>query len=312
MALRVLFFGTPAFALPSLLAIAESTHEIAGVVTQPDRPSGRGHKLQMSAIKRAAVEHAWPLAQPERLKTGEFPGWMASRQADVAVVAAYGRLLPQAVLDLPRLGVLNVHASLLPRWRGAAPIHRAILAGDRETGVTIMRVVLALDAGPMLAHETTTIDPDETSVQLEARLAAMGGPLVVRVLDRIERGPVPEEAQDESGVTYAAKIERADGRLDWQASAREVHNRIRGVHPWPLASVTLASRRLLLLRSVVADEHGRLGDPGTILEASPDGLVIAAGDGAVRVLEVQPEGRRAMTVRDFLNGSAVAAGDRVE
>ena len=311
MPLRVIFFGTPEFAVPSLLAIARSSHELAGVITQPDRPRGRGHKVLPEAVKRTALELQLPIWQPDSLKDPARLSGLADLRPDAAVVAAYGRLLPRALLDVPRLGCLNVHASLLPRWRGAAPVHRAILAGDTTTGVTIMRVVLALDAGPTLAHIPTPIEADETSVELESRLAILGAEAIVTVLDALARGPVPEVPQDDAHATYAPKIERADGRLDWTVPALDVHNRIRGLHPWPLASATLEGRRLLLRRSRV--EHGQFSGaaPGTVLEAGGERLVVAAQPGAVRLLELQPEGRRAMSARDFLNGTRVVAGERM-
>lgn len=309
MALRVVFFGTPAFAVPTLRALAASPHTLTGVVTQPDRARGRGQHVRPEAVKQAAMELDVNLSQPERLGDGEWIEWFRSQRPDVAVVAAYGRLLPQRVLDIPRLGFLNVHASLLPRWRGAAPIHRAIIAGDEVTGVTIMRMVLKLDAGPMLAHAATPIGPEETSVDLERRLAAMGAPLLVDTLGALERGESHETPQDESAVTYAARLERADGDIRWADRALDIHNRIRGLHPWPLAAATLGRRRILLLRSRVESREVEGAAPGTIVRADPDGLVVAAGQGAVRLLDVQPEGRRAMSVRDFLNGTRVETGD---
>jgi methionyl-tRNA formyltransferase len=312
MALRVIFFGTPAFAVPSLRALSDSPHAVVAVVTQPDRPRGRGHKPQPEAIKRTADSEGLRIMQPQRLKDAAWLNEVVALQPDLAVVAAYGRLLPQQLLDIPRLGFINVHASLLPRWRGAAPVHRAILAGDRETGITIMRVVLALDAGPMLARESTAIDRDETSVELEARLAAIGGRLTRSVVDRLEYEAIPAEPQDDTQATYAAKLERADGRLDWHVPALAVHNRIRGLQPWPLAAVQWYGRRLLLLRSVVEHQESVPQPPGTVIAATHDGLLVAAQPGVVRVLELQPEGRRTMTIRDFLNGARMQTGDRLE
>lgn len=312
MALRVLYFGTPAFAVPSLLALIESHHTIVGVVTQPDRPRGRGQKIRIEAVKAAALERSLPVWQPERLKEPAFLEQLAARRPDIAVVAAYGRILPQVLLDLPRLGFVNVHASLLPRWRGAAPVHRAIIAGDAATGVTIMRVILALDAGPMLARATTPIDPSETSAALEARLSAMGAAQIVGVLDALDAGQAVETPQDDAAAVYAPKVERADSAVDWSASATAIHNRIRGLHPWPLAATTLAGRRLLLLRSIVDDATAAGAAPGSILTADGDGLRVATGAGHLRLLDVQPEGRRAMPVRDFLNGARVAAGDQFQ
>jgi methionyl-tRNA formyltransferase len=310
MTLRLLFFGTPEFAVPSLLAMVRSAHTVVGVITQPDRPRGRGQKLRPEAIAAAALDQRLPLLQPERLRSGAFLESLAALQPDLGIVAAYGRILPQELLDLPRLGVVNVHASLLPRWRGAAPVHRAILAGDHHTGITIMRVVLALDAGPMLARDSTAIDPNETSAQLESRLAALGAGLLVETVDRLSRGPTQEVPQDERGATYASKIERGDSPIDWARPPHTLHNQIRGLHPWPLASSMLGGRRVLLLRSVVERGTHPAAPPGTILAADAGGLIVAAGPGAVRLLELQPEGRRAMSARDFLNGTRVAVGDR--
>ena len=312
MPLRVLFFGTPGFAVPSLFAIVRSSHTLAGVVTQPDRPRGRGHQVRYEAVKRAALDHQLPIWQPAALKDPALLSALAALRPDVAVVAAYGRLLPRELLDLPPLGCLNVHASLLPRWRGAAPVHRAILAGDAVTGVTIMRVVPALDAGPTLAHASTPIGPNETSVDLESRLATMGAGAIIAVLDALEGGPVPEVPQDEAGVTYAPKLERADGRLEWTLPAADVHNRIRGLHPWPLAAASLGGRRLLLRRSIIEHTSATGLDAGTVVRAGGDGIVVATRPGAVRLLELQLEGRRAMSARDFLNGTRVVAGDRFE
>jgi methionyl-tRNA formyltransferase len=247
--LRLVFFGTPAFAVPTLLALASSRHTVVAVVTQPDRPRGRGHKISASPVKAATANLGIPTFQPEQLKDAAFASAFRGLAPDLGVVAAYGKILPVDLIDQPRLGMINVHASLLPRWRGAAPIHRAILADDTVTGVTIMRIVKALDAGPMLAAEDTPIDPNETSAHLEMRLAAIGAELAVRMIDDLARGPVPEIAQDDARAVYAARLERADSRLDFARPARDVHNTIRGLHPWPLASAVLHGKRLALLES---------------------------------------------------------------
>lgn len=308
--MKVAFFGTPAFAVPTLDAIAASPHTLVGVVTQPDRARGRGQKVTLAPVKARALELGVPVLQPERLKPDDFLQAFDALGADIGVVAAYGRILPQVLLDRTRLGFINVHASLLPRWRGAAPIHRAILAGDTQTGITIMRVVLALDAGAMLAKVTADIDPNETSVALEARLASSGGALLVDVLNRLERGAIEEEPQNESLVTYAQRIERADGDVYWTRPAQDIHNQIRGLHPWPHAAVMSGDRRLLLIESRVESIDGALGEPGEVIEAGPAGIVVAASPGAVRILRIQPEGRPPMAVRDFLNGRPVAPGER--
>ncbi len=311
MPLRLVFFGTPEFAVPSLLALVNSSHSVVAVVSQPDRARGRGHKVRPEAVPLEARGRHLSLLQPERLTDAPFVEPLAALQPDLGVVAAYGRLLPRALIDLPRLGIINVHASLLPRWRGAAPVHRAILAGDHHTGITIMRVVLALDAGPMLARTSTSIDPDETSAELESRLAVLGAELLVETVDRLSQSRVDEVPQDERAVTYAKKIERGDSPIDWARPAHTVHNQIRGLHPWPLASTVLGGRRLLMLRSLVEHDQHPAAPPGTVLDADPRGLTVAAGPGAVRILELQPEGRRAMSVRDFLNGTKIAPGERL-
>jgi methionyl-tRNA formyltransferase len=311
MPLRVLFFGTPAFAVPTLAALVESGHRVVGVVSQPDRPRDRGHRLAAPPVKAAAARYALPVVQPDRLSDPSFLGQLAALQPDVAVVAAYGRLLPQSVLDLPRLGFVNVHASLLPRWRGAAPVHRAILADDAETGVTIMRMVLALDAGPILARVATPVGLDETSDDLEGRLATMGAALLGATVDRLAAGPVDEVPQEEGRVTFAPKLTRGDSPVAWAASARTIHNRIRGLRPWPLASASIAGRRVLLRRARF-DETIVDAPPGTVLAADRDGLPVAARPGVVWLSEVQPEGRRAMTAGEFMRGARIRAGDRFE
>jgi methionyl-tRNA formyltransferase len=309
--MRIAFFGTPAFAVPTLDAIAASSHDLVGVITQPDRARGRGQKVTFAPVKARALEFDVPVLQPERLKSDEFLRAFDALNADLGVVAAYGRILPQVLLDRPRLGMVNVHASLLPRWRGAAPVHRAILAGDTQTGVTIMRVVLALDAGPMLAKTTLDIDPNDTSATLEARLATAGARLLVDVIDRFEHGALTEESQDERLATYADRITRADGDVHWARPARAIHDQVRGLHPWPHAAVMIGVRRVLLIESRVEHAHETTADPGVVLEVGAEGLVVAAAPGAVRILRVQPEGRAAMAVRDFLNGHPVTTGDRL-
>ena len=309
MPLRVVFFGTPDFAVPSLAAIARSTHTVVGVVTQPDRPRGRGQRVMPPPVKVAATELGVDVLQPSRVRESSFIDQVRTLRADVAVVAAYGRILTAELLEVPRLGFINVHASLLPRWRGAAPVHRAILAGDEASGVTIMRVVLELDAGPMMLHESTPIAADETSVNLEHRLARMGGGLCVRALDELTAGTLVETPQDASLVTYAAKLKREDGRVDFTRRAREVHNQIRGLHPWPLAAARLHDRRLRLLESRVRTEaHQRA--PGTVIRVEPEEIVVATGDEALGLRRVQLDGRPAMAVRDFLNGHQVFPGDQ--
>ena len=304
--MRVLFFGTPEFAVPSCRALLDA-HEVVGVVTRPDRPRGRGHKVTASPVKAAAEARGTLVLQPARLSDPEWLDEVRELKADIAVVAAYGRLLPQALLDIPRLGFINVHASLLPRWRGAAPIHRAVIAGDAVTGVTIMRVVLELDAGPMLASASTPIRVFDTSATLDVRLAAMGAELLVATMARLETGEVTEVPQDDSKATYAPKLERHESRIDWARPAKEVDRQIRGLQPWPLAAGIIDGRRVAFLQSREVDLPDPQ-EPGIVIDVTPDSLVVSCATNAVRITEVLPEGRRAMTVRDYLNGASVPLG----
>jgi methionyl-tRNA formyltransferase len=304
------FFGTPEFALPTLDALlASPLHTVVGVVTQPDRPRGRGQKLSDAPMKARAVAAGLPLLQPERLKDPAFLEHLAAWRADLGVVAAYGKILTDVVLATPRLGMINVHGSLLPRYRGAAPVHRAIIAGETDTGVTIMRVVKALDAGPMLAKDHRAIGPDETSDAVERDLARLGSRLLVAVVDQLARGHSQETPQDDAAATYAHRLTKDDGAIDWSWPAVRVHNLIRGLHPWPHAFSFLGGRRFILRRSSV-EPSAETGQPGTILEADGDRLIIATGDGHLRVVEIQAEGKRPMGAREFLAGHRLTAGDR--
>jgi methionyl-tRNA formyltransferase len=316
-ALRLVFFGTPAFAVPSLDALLQaSPHTVVGVVTQPDRPRGRGHKLSDAPVKARAVEAGLPVLQPERMKDPVFLDALAAWGADLGVVAAYGRILTDAILATPRLGMINVHASLLPRYRGAAPVHRAVIAGDTITGVTIMRVVKALDAGGMFVKEQRPIGPDETSDEVERALAQIGARLLVAVVDHIARGIAVETPQNDAESTYAHRVTREDGAIDWSWPAARVHNLIRGLHPWPHAFSFVQGKRVIVRRSSLqANDGGQVrrdppSVPGTILEADGDRLVVATGDGALRILEIQAEGRRPMSAREFLAGHRLIAGER--
>jgi len=311
--MRVIFFGTPAFAIPSLANLL-SRHTVVAVVTRPDKARGRGQKVKASPVKVLAESHGVPVAQPDRLGSAEWLEYVAGLNADIAVVAAYGKILPQALLDLPRLGFINVHASLLPRWRGAAPIHRAVIAGDAVTGVTIMRVVLALDAGPMLASRSTRIDESDTSQSLEARLAVMGADLLIATMAQLEAGLVDAVPQDEAASTYAPRLERHESQIDWHRPASVIDRQIRGLQPWPLAAVMLGGKRLAFLQSSVVDAPAAQAPdaaPGTIVAASAAGLVIACQPGAVRITQVLPEGRRPMAFGAFLNGTPVVEGSVV-
>lgn len=307
--LRVVFVGTPAFAVPTLDAILLSRHAVVGVVTQPDRPRGRGQRITGAPVKMRAREARLPLLQPGTINDSSFLSALAGLRADIGVVAAYGKMLSEAVLAVPRLGMINVHASLLPRYRGAAPVHRAIMAAEPETGVTIMRIVKALDAGPMLAAVRRPIGRNETSLDVEDDLAAIGASLLVATLDQLARGEVPETPQEESTASYARRLTKDDGLIDWSRPAGRVHDQIRGLHPWPHAHSFLLGSRLILLRSVTSEATAG-APPGTILAARGSDLHVATGAGVVELTEMQAEGKRPMNVRDFLAGHRLAAGDR--
>ncbi|AVI58291.1 methionyl-tRNA formyltransferase [Paracoccus yeei] len=289
--MRVIFMGTPDFSVPALRAIA-ARHDVAAVYSQPPRAAGRGQKPRPSPVHRAAETLGIPVRTPERLKSPEEQAAFAALGADVAVVVAYGLILPQPVLDAPRLGCLNIHASLLPRWRGAAPINRAIMAGDAETGVAIMQMQAGLDTGPVLAEARTPIGPEDTTADLHDRLAEMGAALIGDVLDRL---PLPAAPQPSEGVTYAQKIDKAEARIDWALPAPQVDRQIRGLSPFPGAWCMLGGERIKLLRSRLA---AGAGAPGTVLQ----GFTIACGTGAVEVLEAQREGKRPMPAAEVLRG----------
>lgn len=307
--LRIIFFGTPDFAVPTLEALHESRHPVVGVVTQPDRARGRGHHSRPGPVKQLADQYALPVLQPERLRDEAFLEALRAFEADLGVVAAYGRILTDAVLAIPRLGLINVHASLLPRYRGAAPIHRAVMAGDTLTGVTIMRVVKALDAGPMISTATRPIGEHETSAEVERDIARIGAQALVATVDAMADGRASETPQDEAHATYAHKIEKADGLIDWSKSARDIHNQIRGLHPWPHAYSDLQGERIILLRSEVErDLPGMRVQPGTILDAHSDQFRVQTGDGVLRVVMLQREGRRPLTAREFLAGRRIEPG----
>jgi methionyl-tRNA formyltransferase len=307
----VVFFGTPQFAVPTLRRLLDSNHPVAGVITQPDRPRGRGQKITHAAVKALALEHGIPVYQPDRLKPPEVAETVRAWQADLGVVAAYGRIIPEHLLTIPRVGMINVHASLLPKYRGAAPVHRAVINGDRQTGVTIMRVVKELDAGGMFAKVTRPIGPDETSDVVETALADMGAELLVTVVDQLASGTAREEPQDETQATYAPRLTKEEGLIDWTQSASQIDNRVRGLYPWPHAYTFFKGTRLIVLRSVVATRNAgaSAASPGTILGITSEAIHVATGDGELAILEVQPEGRRAMRAHDFLLGHRLATGE---
>ena len=300
--LRIAFAGTPQFALPALRALLGSSHIVTGVLTQPDRPAGRGQQLRASPVKLLALDAGLPLAQPSTLKTAESRVELAGWAPDLLVVVAYGLILPPAVLALPRLGCLNINGSLLPRWRGAAPIQRAILAGDVETGVTIMQLDAGLDTGPTLLERRRPIGTHDTAGDLHDALAELGAAALIEAIDGLAAGTLKARAQPD-GATYAPKIDKAEARLDWNTSALELDRKIRGFNPWPVAETRFAGESLRVLRARVADGAGSAADaaPGTLLGIADDGLRVACGTGVLSLRELQRAGKRPVSARDFAN-----------
>ncbi|MGQ0528251.1 MAG: methionyl-tRNA formyltransferase [Panacagrimonas sp.] len=293
--MRLIFAGTPAFSVAALDALVDVGHEIVGVYTQPDRPAGRGQKIQSSAVSQRAVELGLPLFKPVKLRgNDEALAQLRALRADAMVVVAYGLILPQAVLDISPLGCLNIHASLLPRWRGAAPIQRAILAGDAQTGVTIMRMDAGLDTGPMLLSEALPLSPLTTAGELHDLLAPLGARLVVEALDRLAAGSLREQIQPEAGVTYAAKLSKEEAHLDWALPTEELLRRIHGYNPMPGAWNELLGERLKLLRAeTLAQGPAPEQLPGTVIRLDQDGLLLTTGDGVLRITELQRPGAKA-------------------
>ncbi|HSD42935.1 MAG TPA: methionyl-tRNA formyltransferase [Burkholderiales bacterium] len=308
--MRVLFAGTPAFAVPALESLIEAGHRIELVLTQPDRPAGRGLAMVPSAVKQAAVRHEIPVYQPASLKDPAAQARLREAQGDLLVVASYGLILPQGVLDIAPRGALNIHASLLPRWRGAAPIQRALLAGDPTTGICIMQMDAGLDTGPVLLREAIAIAPDETAGTLHDKLASLGARLIVAVLDGLGRGALQAVPQPAEGVTYAHKIDKAEAAVDWSRSAPEIDRQVRAFNPSPGAAARLRGDPVKLWRASVLEGSG--APPGTVLRVGRKGIDVACGTGAVRLTELQRAGGKRLPVDAFLRGCAVAVGDRFD
>jgi methionyl-tRNA formyltransferase len=304
---KLIFAGTPDFAAIALSALLQTRHELVLALTQPDRPAGRGLKLQPSAVKRLALERVLPLAQPETLRDLGVQEMLRAVGADIMVVAAYGLILPQAVLAIPRLGAINIHASLLPRWRGAAPIQRALLAGDFETGACIMQMEAGLDTGPVLLSEPIHILDEDNAQTLHDRLAHLGARLVVRALEDLETGTARAILQSREGVTYASKIDRAEARIDWTRNVSEIWRKVRAFNPHPGAASRLGDMELKIWR---ATPDSRSGPPGAVLEAGPQGIVVACGEGSLRIFELQRAGGRRLTPVEFLSGRPTVPSER--
>ncbi len=296
--MRIVFAGTPEFAAEHLKALLASQHEIIAVYTQPDRPAGRGQKLMPSPVKQLAVDNGIPVLQPPTLRNAEAQAELAALAPDLMVVVAYGLILPQVVLDIPKHGCINSHASLLPRWRGAAPIQRAVQAGDAESGVTVMRMEAGLDTGPMLLKVSTPIGADDTGGSLHDRLAELGPPAVLQAIAGLDAGTLPGEVQDDALATYAHKLNKDEARIDWNRPAAELERLVRAFNPWPICHSSLAGEALKVLAANLAPGKG---SPGEILSASKDGLVVACGEGALSLTRLQLPGGKALNFSDLFN-----------
>jgi methionyl-tRNA formyltransferase len=309
--IRVVFLGTPEFAVPSLRALHESPQtEVALVVTQPDRPAGRGRRLTPSAVKAYALEQGLPVFQPERLRGQDVLDHLRVAAADLFVIAAYGQLLRQAVLDIPRRGCLNVHPSLLPRHRGSSPIAAALLAGDERTGVTIMLTDRGMDTGPILAQETTPLERQETTASLTPRLANLGADLLLRTVPGWVAGTIPPRPQDEAAATLSRQFVKEDGALDWTRPALDLERQVRALNPWPRAYTFANGKRLLVLLAR-AIEGATSGTPGTVIAGAGKVLLVVAGDGALRLDLVQPEGGREVSGQQFLSNNQGLIGNQL-
>jgi methionyl-tRNA formyltransferase len=307
--MRIVFLGTGDIGVPSLQALA-ARHEVVAVFTQPDRPAGRDLKLRPSPVKTAALALQIPVFQPEKIRAAESVAELASLGAEVIVVAAYGQILPKRILELPPLGCLNIHASILPRHRGASPIHAAILAGDAESGVTIMQMDEGLDTGAILRIVRTPISSTDTAGSLHDRLAGLAAEPLLEVIEALSQGTVSPQKQDDVLATHAPKLTKQDGRIDWTASARDIDLRVRGMTPWPGAFTALPDGRTLKVHRASVEE-GDGGEPGEVLSADADGLVIAAGSGRVRLREVQAAGGKRLAAAEFLRGNPLTPGVRL-
>jgi methionyl-tRNA formyltransferase len=302
--LKIVFAGTPEFAAQALQALLESEHRVMAVYAQPDRPAGRGRKLVQGPVKQLALAHQVPVYQPKTLKDKAEQAKLAELDADLMVVAAYGLLLPQAVLDTPRLGCINIHASLLPRWRGAAPIQRAILAGDRETGITIMQMEAGLDTGPMLYRMKCPIEADDTGGSLHDRLAGLGAEALLQALPGLAAGSLTPEPQDDSLANYASKLDKQESLIDWRQPAQQIERQVRAFNPWPVAQTRYQDKAMRIWQAVVLPDGSSLA-PGSVVAAGKAGIDVATGQGLLRILRLQMPGKRAMTSGEFLNAHRV-------
>jgi methionyl-tRNA formyltransferase len=304
-ALNLVFGGTPAFAVPALEALLAAGHRVAAVYTQPDRPAGRGQQLQMSAVKECALKNGLPVEQPRTLRDSDAATQLAKYRPDAMIVVAYGLLLPQIILDVPRLGCINIHGSLLPRWRGAAPIQRALLAGDSQTGISIMRMEAGLDTGPVLSLHPIAIGERESAAELYDRLAKLGADALCETLQKYaagERAPTP---QPQEGATYAQKIRKEEALIDWTQSARDIDRKVRAFNPWPVAETRWRDQQLRIWQSMpIASANAR--SPGQVIDATNEGVLVATGDGVLRIERLQLAGRKSMSASEFIRAQPIA------
>jgi methionyl-tRNA formyltransferase len=297
--LNLIFAGTPEFSVPALEALVASRHRVVAVYTQPDRPAGRGQQVTMSAVKQCAIKHRLPVEQPPTLKDNAAVERLSQYSADLMIVVAYGLLLPKNVLDTPRMGCVNIHASLLPRWRGAAPIQRAIQAGDKESGITIMQMEVGLDTGPMLLERVTPINARETGETLHDRLSTLGAEAVIEAIEAIAAGKSTPREQPKEGATYAAKIRKEEALIDWSKSAIEIDRHVRAFNPWPIAETRWNGQQLRVWETSLTEKQTSAA-PGTVITTSSDGIEVATGNGTLQLTRVQAAGRKAMPAADFL------------
>jgi methionyl-tRNA formyltransferase len=307
--MRSVFFGSPEFAVPCLEALHEIS-EIAAVISQPDRPAGRGLSMRPPAVKQRALELGLDVWQPKKVRKPEFAERLRALEADVGVVVAYGRILPRAVLDAPRTGCVNVHASLLPRWRGAAPIQWSIVHGDTETGVTLMQMNEGMDTGPILATARTVIEHDDDAASLGERLSKLGAELLREELPRYVAGELTPVPQDDTQATMAPLLDKANGRIDWNKPAREVHNHIRAMNPWPGAFATLGARRIKVFRTQDSTLDPEGASPGEVIALDSEGILVACSEGTIELQELQESGRKRVDARAFITGRGIRVGDR--
>ena len=297
--LRIIFAGTPDFAARHLQALIQSEHQIVGVYSQPDRPAGRGKKLKASEVKELALEHNLPVFQPQSLKNDEALAELTTLNADIVIVVAYGLILPKAILEAPRLGCLNVHGSILPRWRGAAPIQRAIWAGDEQTGVTIMQMDEGLDTGDMLHISRCPISTTETSASLYTKLAELGPDALIETINKLANGEITPEPQNDELANYAKKLSKEEANIDWSLSALQIERNIRSFNPWPMCFTQMGGQTVKIHQAQVMLQSG---DPGQILSSDKNGVVVACGEHALCITQLQPQGKKPMAINDFLNG----------